>query len=343
MKKRIFSTENISSEPEIQPKKEFIGEDIIIEKEIAEIVPESVIEESLKPPRFWLRVLLSMFILLGIATFAQSIQWLIDAWQQHQWIYFIFAIGFFGISLAGVGAIISEWRKLVYLRKHQKNQQQSELLLNDPSSTSGEIATQFCKKVLQELPVTKQMKTQWQSQLKEVYNAQEVFYLFSEEILNPIDKKVKKLISKRAAENAIIVAISPLAVIDVLMVAWRNIALVNKITQLYGMQLGYFSRLKLFKMVITNMAFAGVTEIASDIGMDYFSQNLTAKFSMRAGQGIGVGLLTARLGIKAMEFCRPIVFQEGEKPKLSVVRQELLNSLKTTLFTTHSERQKQTV
>lgn len=34
---------------------------------------------------------------------------------------------------------------------------------------------------------------------------------------------------------------------------------------------------------------------------------MTAKLSVRAAQGIGVGLLTARLGIKAMEFCRPLV------------------------------------
>ncbi len=343
MKKRIFSTEDVSLEPVIQPKKEFIGDDIIVEKEIVEVEAESIIEESLKPPRFWLRMLMSAFFLLAIATFAQSVQWLIDTWQQHQWIYFIFSIVFFGISLLGVGAIISEWRKLIFLRNHQKNQQKSKLLFNDPSSTSGEITTQFCKTILKDLPISEQNKTQWQNQLSEVYNAQEVFYLFNEDILKPLDKKVKKLISKSASENTIIVAISPLAIVDVLMVAWRNIALVNKITKIYGMQLGYFSRLKLFKMVITNMAFAGVTEIASDIGMDYFSQNLTAKFSMRAAQGIGVGLLTARLGIKAMEFCRPVVFQAGEKPQLSVVRQELLSSLKTTLFTQANKKEKEPI
>ena len=57
-------------------------------------------------------------------------------------------------------------------------------------------------------------------------------------------------------------------------------------------------------MVLVNLAFAGATEIVQDLGMDWLSQDITAKLSARAAQGIGVGLLTARLGIKAMEFVR---------------------------------------
>ncbi|MDP8176083.1 TIGR01620 family protein [Pasteurella skyensis] len=344
MEKRIFSTETPSDEPEIQPKKEFIGENIAIEEErVEDTKAELIIEQGLKPSRFWVRLLLGAFLLLTVAVFAQSIQWLFDTWQQHQWIYFAFAVGFFCISLAGVGAIISEWKKLIYLRKHQKNQQESELLLNTPSTTSGHIATKFCKNILKTLPITEQKATHWQNQLDEAYNAEEIFYLFNQDILKPLDNKVKQLISKSACENAIIVAVSPVAIIDVLMVAWRNIALVNQITQVYGMELGYFSRLKLFKMVLTNMVFAGATEIASDIGMDYFSQNLTAKISMRAAQGIGIGLISARLGIKAMEFCRPVALQPDERPKLSVVRQELLSTIKTTLFSSTPQKESQTI
>ncbi len=105
-----------------------------------------------------------------------------------------------------------------------------------------------------------------------------------------------------------IVAVSPLAVIDMFFLSWRNIRLVNQIAQIYGIELGYWSRLRLLKMVLLNLAFAGATEVVQDIGLDWLSQDLTAKLSARAAQGIGVGLLTARLGIKAMEFCRPLVF-----------------------------------
>ena len=92
--------------------------------------------------------------------------------------------------------------------------------------------------------------------------------------------------------------------------------------------MGYWARIRLLRMVLVNIAFAGVSEVVQDIGMDWLSQDITAKLSARAAQGIGVGLLTARLGIKAMEFCRPLAFQASEKPKLSHIQKELLSTIK---------------
>lgn len=338
MEKRIFEEQPLDTAQSFQAKKEF-EQDVVVLDEPQEVEAELIAENSLRPPRFWLRVFLGCLALLSVAVVAQSIQWLIDTWQAKQWIYFAFAIGFLGISLAGVGALINEWRKLVKLRKHHYQQQQSEQLLLD-NQASGENAVKFCKDILANMQNPQAMlgAQRWQAQLDEAYNSQEVLYLFGENVLTPIDKQVKQLISKHAAENAVIVAISPLAIADVLMVAWRNIALVNKITRAYGMELGYFSRLKLFKLVLTNMVFAGTTEIATELGSEFFAQNLTAKLSMRAAQGIGVGLLTARLGIKTMEFCRPIVFKNGERPRLSMVRQELLSVVKNVILTKSAEK-----
>lgn len=343
MEKRIFTEEEQTQTEQHLPKQEFVEADVVIEQENEEVEAELIIDES-KPSRFWVRLLIGALVLFIVATFAQSLQWLIDTFQAKQWIYFAFAIAFFGASLAGIGAIISEWRKLVWLRKHHQHQQQSQQLLLE-NQASGEIAVKFCKTTLanmQQTPLLEQAEKRWLSQVDEAYNSQEVLYLFSENVLQPIDKKVKKMISQSAAENAVIVAISPLAIVDVLMMAWRNIALVNKITKAYGMELGYFSRLRLFRMVLANMVFAGATEVATDMGMEFFSQNLTAKLSMRAAQGIGAGLLTARLGIKTMEFCRPIAFTKNERPKLSVVRQELLGVLKENVFSKSTEKAHET-
>lgn len=343
MSKQIFSEEEVSKKQVFQPKQEFSEENVQIEEEFQTVEAELVIEESLKPPRFWLRMLLGAFVLFGLATIAQSIQWLYVTFQNREWIYFAFAIVFFLISSMGIGALLKEWRKLRYLRQHQQNQQASQqFLLEELPSTSGQNAVEFCKNVVANInsATVAQNAERWQSQLNEAYNAKEVMYLFSENVLAPLDKQAKKLISKSATENAIIVAVSPLAIVDMLMVAWRNIALVNKITQTYGMELGYFSRLKLFKMVLTNMVFAGATEIATDVGAEFFSQNLTAKLSLRAAQGIGVGLLTARLGIKAMEFCRPVAFQKNERPRISAIRQELLGAVKARVFSKATEKEK---
>ncbi|EPW2013040.1 TIGR01620 family protein, partial [Shigella sonnei] len=102
------------------------------------------------------------------------------------------------------------------------------------------------------------------------------------------------------------IAVSPLALVDMAFIAWRNLRLINRIATLYGIELGYYSRLRLFKLVLLNIAFAGASELVREVGMDWMSQDLAARLSTRAAQGIGAGLLTARLGIKAMELCRPL-------------------------------------
>ncbi len=84
-----------------------------------------------------------------------------------------------------------------------------------------------------------------------------------------------------------------------------------------SIELGYYSRLRLFRLVLLNIAFAGASELVREVGMDWMSQDLAARLSTRAAQGIGAGLLTARLGIKAMELCRPLPWIDNDKPSKS--------------------------
>ena len=57
--------------------------------------------------------------------------------------------------------------------------------------------------------------------------------------------------------------------VDMAFIGWRNIRLINRIAQIYGIELGYYSRLKLFRLVLVNIAFAGATELVREVGMDW--------------------------------------------------------------------------
>lgn len=127
------------------------------------------------------------------------------------------------------------------------------------------------------------------------------------------------------------IAVSPLALVDMAFIARRNLRLINRIATLYGIELGYYSRLRLFRLVLLNIAFAGASELVREVGMDWMSQDLAARLSTRAAQGIGAGLLTARLGIKAMELCRPLPWIDNDKPRLGDFRRQLIGQLKETL------------
>lgn len=167
----------------------------------------------------------------------------------------------------------------------------------------------------------------WQATIQETHNDREVVELYSKLVQPILDEQARKEISRSSAESALMIAVSPLAIVDMAFIAWRNIRLINRIAAIYGIELGYYSRIRLFRMVLINIAFAGASELIREVGMDWLSQDITARLSTRAAQGIGAGLLTARLGIKAMELCRPLPWID-DKPRLADFRGQLLSQIK---------------
>lgn len=62
-----------------------------------------------------------------------------------------------------------------------------------------------------------------------------------------------------------------------LLVAWRNLRMLEQISRVYGVELGYWARIRLLKLVFVNMALAGASELVTDAGMDLLSMNLQGK------------------------------------------------------------------
>ncbi|BFU59659.1 MULTISPECIES: TIGR01620 family protein [Rodentibacter] len=339
MEKQIFNQYDESEAETFQPKQEFIDVETIPDEPLEGELLDERFEQAMKPKsKTWKTTLKLTALLFGAATVAQSLQWIWGSYQNQQWIYLAFSLVSLIVILFGIKEILLEWHRLSRLKKREQLQQESRLFWKQSAVKNhdvfeyrdGEQSKKLCLEMAKSLHLDEQspILVQWQNQLNETYSAQEVAQLFSHHVLKPFDAKAKKLIGKMAAESAVVVAISPLSLVDMFFVAWRNIRLINKIAEIYGIELGYFTRIRLLRMVLVNIAFAGVTEIVQDMSMDWLSQDITAKFSVRIAQGIGVGLLTARLGVKAMEFCRPLAFQPSEKPKLSHIQKELLTTIK---------------
>jgi putative membrane protein len=55
--------------------------------------------------------------------------------------------------------------------------------------------------------------------------------------------------------------------------------------------------------------------------------NVLARLSRRFGEGVVNGALTARVGVAAMEVCRPMPFTKSRRPKVTRVLQRALTGL----------------
>ncbi|GEK46320.1 TIGR01620 family protein [Bisbaumannia pacifica] len=160
------------------------------------------------------------------------------------------------------------------------------------------------------------------------HDGAETAVLLAHHLLAPRDREARRLISRMSGDTAVMVALSPLTLVDMALVAWRHLALVNRLARLYGLELGYASRLRLLRAVLYQMAFAGASELASEAGMELLSMNLAGRLSTRGAQGLGIGLLGARLGLRTQRLARPLPFAEGEAPRLRDLRQDVWQRLR---------------
>lgn len=302
-----------------------------LEEEQEEGQVEGIINRALRPKRsLWRKMVTLGLSLFGFSVVAQGIYQMSAAIQNHEWI----TLGTYSaggiIVIAGIGSVVGEWRRLYRLRERAEERDIARELLQSHGLAKGR---EFCEKLAAQAGIDNSYPAlqRWHALLHETQNDREVVALYAKLVQPVLDQQARREISGSAAESALMIAVSPLAIVDMAFIAWRNIRLINRIAAIYGINLGYFSRIRLFKLVMLNIAFAGATELIREIGMDWISQDITARLSTRAAQGIGAGLLTARLGIKAMELCRPLPWMEGDKPKLGDFRTQLISQLKSKL------------
>lgn len=285
-------------------------------------------------PRWLWRIVLSLFtVIIGVETF----DFFVSGFAQSPIITSIYAIILACLSTLAVSSLFSEWSTLRQFKRREKlKQQANELLFNSdiiPKNNKDLFNVEtFCQKLTDNLPSDlsfgkdDEHAQAWQDALNSPHSNQELLQLYSRLVLSKVDEKAMTEIAKFSTEAVVLVSLSPVAIIDMLIILWRNLRMINKVAGLYGLKLGYWSRVKLIRQVFVNMVYAGASELIADFGADMIGADLLGKLSGRLAQGLGAGMLTARLGVKTMQLCRPIPFED--KPKLGHVRKEMLTTIK---------------
>lgn len=282
----------------------------------------------------WLwRIITTLFItLLAIEAF----DFFVSGFEQAPISTSLYALLLGSLTLVAGNALWHEFIGLKQFKNRQKMKQQAKelLLINAEQLTesSNQRGKDFCDNISENLPCDlvfdcpKEQQV-WHEAYASEHSSKELVQLYSRVVLAKVDEKAINEVAKFSTEAVVLVALSPVALIDMLIMLSRNLRMINKIAGLYGLKLGYWSRITLIKQVFVNMAYAGASELVADLGSDMLGAELIGKLSTRFAQGLGAGLLTARLGAKTMELCRPIPFEE--KPKLTHVRKKIAQQIKT--------------
>jgi len=211
---------------------------------------EAVINRALKPRRsLWGKMVRLGAAVFGVSVIAQGVEWVHTAWVQQDWVSLGACTAGGLIVVAGVGSLLTEWRRLYRLRQRADERDVARDLLHSHGLGQGRA---FCEKLAGQAGMDKSHPAlqRWQASLHETQNDREVVELYARLVQPVLDAQARREISNSAAESALMIAVSPLALVDMAFIAWRNLRLVNRIAVLYGIELGYFSRLRLFRLVL---------------------------------------------------------------------------------------------
>lgn len=275
-----------------------------------------------KPRKKWLAFLFAVILL---ASSAELVFFIMAMVEQMDWLAGIWLGIFCMLGIVVLRQVFVEFRGLKQLKRQESIRAQSERMAN--TSVIG-LAEQHCLKIAKTLPNEYQnLVAIWRDSVDLHHSDSEVLALFEHQVLAPIDKLAIKQVSNNASAASVMIAVSPFALLDMLIVLWRNFRMMNQVSKIYGLHLGYWGRVKLIRNIFHTMLYAGAAEILSDAGNYALSAGITGKLSTRIAQGMGAGVLTARIGLKAINESRPLPWLSQPKPRLAGISKQLLADL----------------
>ncbi len=161
----------------------------------------------------------------------------------------------------------------------------------------------------------------------EVLDADALLELNETTLLVPLDKQASAAVEAAARSVATATAIVPLALVDVAVALTANVRMIGQIAQIYGGRSGTLGSWRLIRGVAAHLVATGAVAVGDDLIGSIAGGGVVSKISRRFGEGMINGALTARVGIAAMEVCRPMPFQAAAKPKVSGVVSRALKGL----------------
>lgn len=149
-----------------------------------------------------------------------------------------------------------------------------------------------------------------------IMNARERLTLTERELIRPLDGEARSIVAATAKRVSVITAVSPAAVLDMAVVAAQNLRMLRRVATLYGARPGTIGLFRLARMVLAHIVLTGGIALGDDLIQQLIGHRLVAKLSARLGEGLFNGALTARIGLAAIEVCRPLPFIEVRQPRL---------------------------
>ena len=243
------------------------------------------------------------------------------------------ALGWLGMALAALAAlallaiVIREIRALIRLSAiDQLRDRAAATIVSDQRAEGVAIARELLY-LTRNKPSLARSRNILSVHVNDIIDGADMVRLTERTLLGPLDQEAKRLVSAAAKRVALVTAISPRAVLDMVFVFATAFGLVRQLAYLYGGRPGTLAMIRLARLCLAHVTLTGGIAVGDGLVQQILGHGVLAKLSTRLGEGMLNGLLTARLGLAAIEVTRPLPFVALPQPTLNELAAEFMRQI----------------
>jgi len=229
-------------------------------------------------------------------------------------------------GLALLAVIIREIAGLIRLATVESLRHRAAEIIASDDREAGKALTDALLSHTRRIPRLARARARLEDHRNDIIDGRDLVHLAERELMAPLDIEARRLVAAAAKRVSLVTAISPRASVDMVFVLINALNLVRNLAALYGGRPGALGMLKLFRQVMSHLAVTGGVSVTDSLIQQVVGHGIAARLSARLGEGMVNGLLTARLGLLAMDVVRPLPFEALPRPALNDLAGSLLQT-----------------
>ncbi len=228
------------------------------------------------------------------------------------------ALGLTGaLVLVLLALALREWLGFVRLGKIDRLQRAGEAALSHGTLAEAQEVVARLMRLYDHRPELAWGRERLTARQGELFEPADLLDLAEAELLAPLDALATKEVESAARQVATVTAIVPLALADVATALTANLRMIRRIAEIYGGRSGLLGSWRLTRAVMTHLVATGAVAVGDDLIGSVAGGSVLSRISRRFGEGVVNGALTARVGVAAMEVCRPLPFSPNRRPSVT--------------------------
>lgn len=265
---------------------------------------------------------LSGLVLMGLGLAVTNL--VEDLFARAPWLG---AIGLALASIAGLAllaVIVRELAGLIRLAAVESLRDRALDIIASDDREAGKALTDALLAHTKRIPQLARARARLEDHRVDIIDGRDRVHLAERELMTPLDVEARRLVASAAKRVSVVTAISPRASVDMVFVLLNALNLVRRLATLYGGRPGALGLFKLFRQVMSHLAITGGVSVTDSLVQQVVGHGIAARLSARFGEGLVNGLLTARLGLLAIDLTRPLPFAALPRPALNDLAAPLL-------------------